>query len=98
MAKRPTPLYNPCTMAKVEIYTSALCPYCAAAQRLLQSKGVEFTAHSVDVQPEVRRQMTERAAGRYTVPQIFIDDVGVGGFDEIAALDAEGRLDTALGL
>jgi len=78
-------------VAKVEIYSSDMCPFCWRAKRLLESKGVDFIAHEVDAAPELRREMMERADGRYTVPQIFIDGVSVGGSDEIAALDAARR-------
>lgn len=83
-------------MPHVEIYSSLLCPYCAAACWLLGRKGVEYTLRSVDRDPEVRRQMMERASGRHTVPQIFIDDHHVGGYDELAALEARGELDALL--
>lgn len=84
-------------MAEVEIYASDMCPFCWRAKRLLESKGVEFTAHEVDGAPELRREMMERAEGRYTVPQIFIDGVGIGGSDDLAALDRSGELDRLLG-
>ncbi|MCP5151025.1 MAG: glutaredoxin 3 [Ectothiorhodospiraceae bacterium] len=84
-------------MAKVEVYSSAFCPYCVAAKRLLASKGVEYEHHAVDGDPALRREMETRS-GRRTVPQIFIDGVHVGGFDDLAALDAERRLDPMLGL
>lgn len=84
-------------MAKVEMYSSAWCPYCMAAQRLLRSKGVEFTLYSVDGKPEVRQEMVHRS-GRTTVPQIFIADKAMGGFDDIADLDADDELDPLLGI
>lgn len=84
-------------MAKVEMYSSAWCPYCMAAQRLLKSKGVEFALHSVDGKPDVRSEMVQRS-GRTTVPQIFIEGQAMGGFDDIAALDADDKLDPLLGL
>ena len=83
-------------MPKIEMYSSAWCPYCMAAQRLLKSKGVEFTTYSVDGQPAVRAEMTERT-GRTSVPQIFVEGRSIGGFDDIAALDADGGLDRLLG-
>jgi glutaredoxin 3 len=85
-------------MAKVEIYTSLYCPYCHAAKALLDKKGVRYVEHVVDGNPDLRDAMTKRADGRYTVPQIFIDDVGVGGSDDIHALDRRGKLNPLLGL
>ena len=82
-------------MAKVEIYTTSLCPYCARAKRLLGEKGVAFT--EIDVDDSVKRAaMTKRANGGYTVPQIFIDDTHVGGCDDLYALDSAGKLDPLL--
>ncbi len=83
-------------MAKVEIYLSKYCPYCHRARRLLQSKGVDFIEIDVDGKPEERAKMRERADGRYTVPQIFIDDRPVGGCDDLYALDRDGKLDPML--
>jgi glutaredoxin 3 len=85
-------------MAKVEIYTSLYCPYCHAAKALLDKKGVRYTEHVVDGNADLRAVMTKRAEGRYTVPQIFIDDVGVGGSDDIHDLDRRGKLNPLLGL
>lgn len=84
-------------MARVEMYSSDWCGYCAAARRLLGSKGVEVEVYTVDGDADLRRKMTERAGGRHTVPQIFIDDRHVGGFDDLAALEAGGDLDPLLG-
>jgi glutaredoxin 3 len=83
-------------MAKVEIYTTPICPYCHAAKALLADKGVDYVEKSV-VDPEARALMVERAHGRRTVPQIFIGDTHVGGYDDMAALDRQGRLDPLLG-
>ena len=83
-------------MAKVEIYTTPICPYCHAAKALLADKGVDYVEKSV-VDPEARALMVERAHGRRTVPQIFIGDTHVGGYDDMAALDRQGRLDQLLG-
>ncbi len=85
-------------MAKVEIYVSAYCPYCHRAKALLDSKGVGYTEYVVDGDSKLRDTMTERADGRYTVPQIFIDDVGVGGSDDIHDLDRRGKLNALLGI
>lgn len=84
-------------MAHVEIYTTMWCPFCHRAKRLLSAKGVAFEEIDVSLSAARRREMTERAGGRRTVPQIFIDGEGVGGSDELAALEAEGRLDPMLG-
>ena len=83
-------------MAKVQIYTTPICPYCHAAKALLADKGVDYVEKSV-VDPEARALMVERAHGRRTVPQIFIGDTHVGGYDDMAALDRQGRLDPLLG-
>ena len=83
-------------MANVEVYTGALCPYCSRAKALLKSKGVDFTEIDVTFNRGRKTEMMERAHGRHTVPQIFIDGVHVGGSDELAALEAEGKLDPML--
>ncbi|GHF02584.1 glutaredoxin 3 [Aliiroseovarius zhejiangensis] len=83
-------------MQPVTIYTSPLCGYCHAAKRLLNSKDVVFDEIDVMMNPEMRQEMMRRANGRHTVPQIFIGDVHVGGFDDIAALDRNGKLDPLL--
>jgi glutaredoxin 3 len=78
------------------MYCTAVCPYCVAAERLLNSKGVaDIEKIRVDLQPASRMEMMERT-GRRTVPQIYIDDRHVGGFDDLAALDAAGGLDPLL--
>jgi len=82
-------------MKKVEIYTTGWCPYCHAAKSLLADKGVAFDEVDAD-DPEVRRQMVQRAHGRRTVPQIFIGDTHVGGYDDMAALERRGQLDPLL--
>jgi glutaredoxin 3 len=76
------------------MYTTLTCPSCIRAKRMLASKGVEV--QEIDVSFD-RSAMIERADGRGTVPQIFIDGVGVGGFDDLAALEREGKLDPMLG-
>jgi glutaredoxin 3 len=82
-------------MPKVEIYTTPWCPYCHAAKSLLEDKGVSY--EEIDaLNPEVRSAMIERANGRRTVPQIFIGETHVGGYDDMAALDRHGRLDPLL--
>ena len=83
-------------MPRISMYCTAVCPYCVAAERLLKSKGIaEIEKIRIDVQPERRREMMERT-GRRTVPQIYIDDLHVGGFDDLASLDAAGGLDPLL--
>lgn len=82
--------------AKVEVYSSMWCPFCFRAKKLLKNKGIEFIEIDVDGDPAVRSAMRDRADGRHTVPQIFINDVGVGGSDELAALEASGKLDALL--
>ena len=84
-------------MALVEIYATSWCPYCHGAKRLLDAKGIVYTEIDVDTDPVLRRQMTERAQGRFTVPQVFIDGRHVGGFDDLAELDSTGELDALLG-
>jgi glutaredoxin 3 len=83
-------------MANVEIYTTPMCPYCWRAKRLLESKGVAFTEVDLWQQPGRRDEMIGRAGGRRTVPQVFIDGRGVGGSDDIHALDQRGELDRLL--
>jgi glutaredoxin 3 len=83
-------------MVDVTIYTRIMCGYCAAAKRLLDSKGIAYTEHDASFSPELRQEMIRRANGRWTFPQIFIGDVHVGGADDLHALEAEGRLDTLL--
>ena len=83
-------------MAKVEIYTTEYCPYCVRAKALLRSKDVEFTEIDVTDDDELREKMTELAGGRRTVPEIFINDRIIGGYDELRALESEGALDELL--
>jgi glutaredoxin 3 len=83
--------------AKVEIYTKWGCPYCVAAKALLDGKGVSYTEHDITMGGPKRDEMRERVPGAYTVPQVLIDDVAYGGYDDIAALDRQGKLDPVLG-
>ena len=83
-------------MAVVEIYTTAYCPYCVRAKALLEHKGTEYTEIKVDGDSQLRAQMTERANGGYTVPQIFINQQHIGGCDDMMALEARGQLDALL--
>lgn len=82
--------------AKVEIYTWSSCPFCIRAKALLKKKGVEFTEYCIDGDEQARAKMSDRANGRTSVPQIFIDDQHIGGCDDIYALDRSGGLDPLL--
>ena len=84
--------------AKVEIYTKMFCGFCVRAKRLLDSKGVDYTEYDVTMGGAKRDEMMARRPDARTVPQIFIDDVAIGGSDELAALEREGKLDSLLGL
>ena len=84
-------------MAKVLMYSTAVCPYCVRAEQLLTRKGVtEIEKVRVDLQPERREEMMQRT-GRRTVPQIYIGDTHVGGHDDLVALDSRGELMPLLG-
>lgn len=83
-------------MANVEIYTKAWCPYCTRAKRLLSQKGAAFEEYDITMGGPKRAEMIDRANGRTTVPQVFIDGTHVGGSDDLAALEREGRLDALL--
>ena len=82
-------------MAKIEIYTTMMCPFCYRAKHLLAMKGVEYAEIDVTFSPRKRAKMTERAGSR-SVPQIWIDNLHIGGSEELHALDAQGRLDGLL--
>ena len=79
-------------MIRVEIYTTAICPYCVSAKNFLMQKGWAYDEVRVDRDPVRREEMLTRSGGRRTVPQIFINDVHVGGFDDLVAADRAGRL------
>ena len=83
-------------MQPVTIYSTPICPYCIAAKRLLTQKGVEFEDIDVMAQPDLRGDMMVRAGGRHTVPQIFVGETHVGGFDDLQALENRGKLDPLL--
>jgi glutaredoxin 3 len=83
-------------MPVIEIYTKPLCPFCIRAKRLFQQKGVEFAEIDIWLSSARKKEMLERAEGRRTVPQIFIDGRGIGGCDDLMALDAAGGLDPLL--
>src|SRR5436853_334961 len=86
------------SMANVEIYTQWGCGYCVRAKHLLDGKGVAFAEYDVTMGGPRKEEMRERAPGARTVPQIFIDGVGIGGCDELYALERAGKLDALLGL
>lgn len=75
-----------------------MCPYCLRAKKLLDNKNVSYTEIRLDEQPERRGEMIQRANGRSSVPQIFIDDYHVGGFDDMVELDIDDELDPMLGI
>jgi glutaredoxin 3 len=83
-------------MAKVEIYTSIMCPYCNRALALLRAKDIAFEQIDVSMSSDLRQAMRSRAAGRTSVPQIFIGDEHIGGCDELMALESAGHLDALL--
>lgn len=83
-------------MPKIEIYTKFMCPYCARAIALLNRKGAAFEDLDITMGGPRRAEMLERANGRTTVPQIFIGGRHIGGSDDLAALEAEGKLDALL--
>lgn len=85
-------------MARVEIYSTLFCGYCARAKALLAKKGVQFENIDLIEEADRREEMIQRAGGRTTVPQIFIDGKHIGGSDELHALDSAGRLDPLLGI
>lgn len=83
-------------MTNITIYSASYCPYCDRTKMLLQSKGLSFTEIDVTEDESLRAEMIEKAGGRRTVPQIFINDSAIGGFDDLAAKNQSGELDTLL--
>lgn len=83
-------------MAQITMYSSFLCGFCYRAKQLLKKKGVQWEEIDVLAHPGRKKEMMERAGGRHTVPQIFINDQHIGGCDELYALEQEGRLDSLL--
>lgn len=83
-------------MSKVDIYTKGHCPYCHRAKALLTQKEISFNEIEIDVMPDLRSTMIERANGKSTVPQIFINNHHVGGCDDLFALEAKNQLDSLL--
>jgi glutaredoxin 3 len=80
-------------MQKITVYTTAICPYCVRAKNLLKNKGYTFEEIDVSADASLRELMVQKAGGRRTVPQIFVGDVHVGGFDDLSALDRQGKLE-----
>ena len=79
-------------MSKIEVYSTAVCPYCVAAKNLLKSRGLEWTEVRIDTDVTEREAMLTRSGGRRSVPQIFVNDQHVGGFDDLVAADRSGKL------
>lgn len=83
-------------MNKVTIYTSPFCPYCTKAKKLLSKKGITFDEIDVSLNDDLRETMVQKAMGRRTTPQIFINDQPIGGCDDLYTLDKSGKLDKLL--
>lgn len=83
-------------MADVVIYTRQMCGFCTAAKRLLDKKGVAYQEHDATFSPDLRREMTQKANGRSTFPQIFVGTTHVGGCDDLHDLERAGKLDALL--
>jgi glutaredoxin 3 len=82
--------------ANVEIYTWSRCPFCIRAKALLDKKGIDYTEYCIDGDEAARDEMAQRANGRRSLPQIFINNEHIGGCDDMFALDRQGQLDTRL--
>lgn len=78
------------------MYSTAYCPFCIRGRELLRRKNIEFEEIRVDIQPELRDEMIKKSGGRYTVPQIFINDHAIGGCDDLYTLEHQGKLDQLL--
>nr|WP_306673855.1 glutaredoxin 3 [Tahibacter caeni] len=85
------------SVARIEMYTTAICPYCVAAKNVLKAKGLDYSEIRIDSDPALRDEMLQRSGGRRTVPQIFINGQHVGGHDDLVAADRSGRLAQLLG-
>ncbi|MEO6968426.1 MAG: glutaredoxin 3 [Rhodanobacteraceae bacterium] len=83
-------------MSDIEIYSTAICPYCVAAKNLLKAKSLQWRELRIDRDPAARAAMLERSGGRRSVPQIFVNGVHIGGFDELAAAEHSGKLSQLL--
>jgi glutaredoxin 3 len=79
-------------MNRIEIYTTAICPYCVSAKQFLKQRGLDFEEVRVDMDSARREEMLVRSAGRRTVPQIFVNGAFIGGFDDLVAAERSGRL------
>lgn len=79
-------------MPKIEVYATAVCPYCVAAKNLLKSRGLEWVEVRIDTDAAERDAMLARSGGRRTVPQVFVNDQHVGGYDDLVAADRSGKL------
>ena len=86
------------SITKVEIYTWKFCPFCIRAKALLNKKGIKFTEYSIDGDNDARAKMSERAEGRNTVPQIFINGKSIGGCDDLYELEKDNKLNELLGI
>lgn len=85
-------------MPTIIMYSTAMCPYCVRARKLLDKKGVGYEDIRIDENPDRRPEMVQKANGITSVPQIFIDDLHIGGFDDMSELDFDDKLDPLLGL
>ena len=85
-------------MKKVVIYTGPMCNFCSAAKHLLNKKKVSYTEFDIAVDPSKRQEMQEKTNGARTIPQIFIGETYVGGYEELKAIDNKGELDSLLGI
>ena len=83
-------------MSKIEIYTWQYCPFCIKAKTLLNKKNIQFTDYKIDGDEAAREEMSLRASGRRSLPQIFINDEGIGGCDDLYELEKENKLDNLL--
>ena len=83
-------------MSKIEIYTWQYCPFCIKAKTLLNKKNIQFTEYKIDGDEAAREKMSLRASGRRSLPQIFINDEGIGGCDDLYELEKENKLDNLL--
>tara|TARA_B100000678_G_scaffold5743_1_gene5028 strand:+ start:231 stop:485 length:255 start_codon:yes stop_codon:yes gene_type:complete len=83
-------------MSKIEIYTWQYCPFCIKAKNLLNKKNIQFTEYKIDGDEAARDEMSLRASGRRSLPQIFINDEGIGGCDDLYELEKENKLDNLL--
>ena len=83
-------------MSKIEIYTWQYCPFCIKAKNLLNKKNIQFTEYKIDGDEAAREKMSLRASGRRSLPQIFINNEGIGGCDDLYELEKENKLDDLL--